>query len=218
MNEGMKPNKFLRKRSGIYGIRNLINNKIYVGRTVCMYRRCHQYVNLKEVNPYLLNAFGKIGIDNFDFFPLEFCDIALLVEREIWWMKHLRSHERNFGYNLRSDESGGMVPHAETREKISRNLKTQWALGVRGDHGQKLKDNWKNNPDRRKQQSDILSKIKTKFEYEIHYPNGDVEFCMYVRLKELGLKNCITEFHRKKSNDIKYLGHRIIRHSRGERG
>lgn len=220
----MKPNKFLKNRSGIYGIRNLVNDKIYIGKTKCMYRRCHQYIydfknrNIGHLNDYLYNAINKIGIENFEFFPLQFDKLSNLSSLELAWMVQLNSTDRNHGYNIRMDSSTGMITSGETSEKISNNLRRQWANGVRDTHGQKLSENWANNPDRKKEQSILMSKNKTKYEYDIHSPNGIIEkSCGYKRLLELDLKNVISQFHRKNSNDVFYKGFRVIRFNKGER-
>src|ERR1035441_5598068 len=110
----MHPNKYIQQRPAVYGIRNLLNGKIYVGKAHCMYRRCAQYLyefksgRLGHVNPYLYAAMRKSGLSNFEMFALEFCDSEQLSECELKWMLSLRSTERNFGYNLRMDSSSGI--------------------------------------------------------------------------------------------------------------
>lgn len=219
----MKPNKFLQGRTGIYGIRNVVNGKIYVGKTKCMYRRCHQYVydfqnrKIGHINDYLFNAMTRVGIDNFEFFPLEFCKINRTSELELNWMISLKSTLRNNGYNLRMDTSTKMICSAETSEKISNNLKRQWANGVRDGHAEKLREIWAKDPERVKRQGVTFSQIKTKYEYQVHHPSGEVEFCFYNRLVNLGLKNVISNFYRSKSNDTTCKGFRVLRFSKGER-
>lgn len=218
----MRPNIFLKGRSGIYGIRNVVNNKIYVGKTKCMYTRCHQYVydfrerSLGHLNDYLFNAMRSAGIDAFEFFPLEFCEIQDCAEKELLWMTKLSSTKRESGYNLRMDSSTGMIVAAETSEKIRRNLKRQWSSGIRDAHGDKLKESWKLNPARRDAQSRLLSKIKTKYEYEITSPDGLQFKCDYAKLRELCLQNCMSTFHRTCKNEVKYKGYVIRRAPKGE--
>jgi len=220
----MKPNKFLKDVIGIYGIRNLINDKLYIGKTHCMYVRCHQYVydfqnrKLGHLNDYLFNAITKNGLQNFEFFPLEFCNPENLSIRELHWITYFKTTNRNFGYNLRLDSSGGMIPAEETRTKISATLRRQWAEGLRSEHSQKLKKNWADNPERKFKQGVIFSKIRTKFEYQVHHLNGEIERCLFKRLEELGLENVISTFHRKKTNDVTIKGLRVIRFPRGENG
>lgn len=218
----MKPNKFLKGRSGIYGIRNLINDKIYVGKTKCMYRRCHQYVydfrerSIGHINDYLFNAMNKVGINQFEYFPLEFCTIDETAIRELFWITELNTIDRNHGYNLRLDSSTGMITSQSTSEKISANLRRQWRDGIRDNHSQKMKDIWSNDPKRKLQQSTLLRKYRTKYDYNVHHPDGTVETCQYSRLIELGLKNVIANFHRKKSNDVMCKGFRVVRFNKGE--
>ena len=50
-----------KKKSGIYVIKNLINNKVYVGKTVDIYRRIKDHVTglntkNKNENPHLINS------------------------------------------------------------------------------------------------------------------------------------------------------------------
>jgi len=212
---------YLKGRSGIYAIVNSLNNKVYVGRTKCMYKRCSQYVydfenrSIGHLNNHLYNAMVKSGINNFDFVPLEFASDLELPEKELLWMDTLKSCERDRGYNLRRDSDGHMVTSSETSGKISNNLKQQWASGVRDGHSQKLKENWKNNPLRSKQQSKILSINKTRYQY-IVYEGCESTVVNYSWLKQNKLHNVITHFHRKKSNDVIYKGVRIIRKPIGE--
>ena len=214
----MIPNKFLRNRSGIYGIRNLTNNKIYVGKTKCMYRRCRQYAydfknrSIGHINNYLYNAMQKVGIENFELFPLEFCDLNIINSKELDWIIQLRSTNKKYGYNLRLDSSTGMITNESTSKKISRNLRAQWASGIRDKHSKKLKKKWSENPKRRKEQSMLLSRIKTKYIYQITSPDGVSEFCKFNKLVDLKLKNVLTEFHRKKTNDVTHKGYRIRRY------
>lgn len=218
----MKPNKFLKGRSGIYGIRNIINAKIYVGQTTCMYRRCHQYEydfnnrNIGHLNDYLYRAIKKVGIENFDFFPLEFCDVQHLTSRELYWINRLQSLDRKHGYNLRTDTQSGMGISQATRDLISKNLKRQWAQGVRSGHSKKLKKIWANDPIRRQQQGETFSKLKTKYEYEIHNKDGSVVGVLYADLKSMGFANVISTFHRTGKDDVIYKGIRIIRFAKGE--
>ncbi|SPL81338.1 hypothetical protein [Yersinia phage fEV-1] len=188
-----------------------------------MYKRCHQYVydfrerSLGHINDYLHNAMMKVGVDNFEFFPLEFCTLEVIGERELWWMMTLNSIDRNHGYNLRLDSSTGMVTSQSTSEKISNSLKQQWRDGKREGHSEKMKQHWGNSPDRRDQQSEIMSRHRTKYEYEVHHPDGHVETCGYKRLCELGIKNVISNFHRQESDDVACKGFRVIRFNKGER-
>jgi group I intron endonuclease len=218
----MKPNIVLKTRPLIYAIRNTINGKVYVGKTHCIYKRCHQYLHaLKNnrrdhVNDYLYRSIQKHGLDKFEMFPLEFVESDQLPARELWWMNHLNTLNRRNGYNLRADSSSGMITHQSTRDKISERLKQEWKSGIRSGHSDKLKKSW-NNQQRRDDQSRLFSKIKTKYVYMVVFPNGDVESdCDYQRLTELGLKSSLSSFHRSGDDTVVVKGHVVNRGFKNE--
>lgn len=213
----MIPNIEIKNRPGIYGIWSMTTGKVYVGKTKCMYKRCHQYIYdireraLGHINDYLYNAIQKYGVEDFGFFPIEFAPVTRLAELELEWIQRLNSNHRDHGYNLRLDSSTGMIAAPETSEKIRANLIRQWANGERDGHSEKLKANWASDPDRRTAQSDLFSKTLTRYSYEVTSPDGAVETCNYKRLVELGLKNAIGSFHRLKRDDITHKGHQVRR-------
>lgn len=201
----MEPN-IKHKQCGIYCIRNLANNKVYIGKSKNIYSRIHTHIiflrnNCKDENPHLQNAWNKYGEYFFEYFVLEFLEPneQLVAERELYWMKIYNSLEN--GYNLRSDSDSKMIVHEETSKKISERLKKEWSEGIRSKHGEKLAKNWENNIERKEQQSKLFSKLKTKYLYKINDKLYD-----YFQLKELGYKNCIEAFYRKKSNIVTFKG------------
>lgn len=214
----MLPNPFLKNRSGIYAIRSLDTGKVYVGRTKCLFQRCKQYVNAfhsessKHLNDYLMNAFNKYGLDRFEMFALEFCDQDVQKEREIHWMDLLHSCCSETGYNLRRDADGGMIASASTSLKISARLKREWASGARNAHATKMRDRWSGDQKRKDAQSALLSRIKTKWVYNIQFPDGHEENgVFYSRLKELGLTGAQNIFYKKKQDFAHVSGHIVAR-------
>lgn len=126
----MKLNKFDLNKSGIYCIRNMVNSKIYIGKSKNIYQRIsahiyHLNVKLKNENRHLINAWHKYGCDNFEYSVIEYLpfDEQKLAERELFWMKELKSTQRQFGYNLRMDSSTQMITHEETKQLLSQNNK-----------------------------------------------------------------------------------------------
>ena len=121
-------------KAGIYSIRNITNNKVYIGKTnkfsrrfathkCALKRKCK-----KQENQHLINAWHKYGKENFTFEIIEIVDInsnfdSFLKERELFWMEFYKSTERKFGYNLRMDSSTKMIVHEETKKWQSENLK-----------------------------------------------------------------------------------------------
>ena len=85
----------------IYKTTNLINGKIYVGKSS------------KDDDSYLgsgiiiREAIQKYGSQNFEREILEYCDDAVVDEREIFWIESLRAREREVGYNIAPGGFGG---------------------------------------------------------------------------------------------------------------
>lgn len=220
----MTPNKYLKNRPLIYGIRNLTNGKLYVGKTTCIYKRCSQYLydfktgRLGHLNDYLLNAMRKVGIEKFEMFVLEFCELEVLNVNELKWIENFNTLNRNYGYNLRLDSSTGLITNAETSIKMSNNLKNQWSSGVRKDHSEKLKKSWAEaSPLRRKEQSQRFAQIRTKYDYSITYPNGLIETPVtYLKLKTLGIKSALGNMCRSGLNFTNCNGYYVTRKPKGE--
>lgn len=92
----------------IYKITNLINQYIYIGKTVHTIEvRWKEHINtssnsLNKSSSYILyKAMRKYGIDNFKIEELEECDNNLLSEREQYWISIFDSYYLNgHGYNM----------------------------------------------------------------------------------------------------------------------
>lgn len=90
---------------GIYLIRNLINNRVYIGQTTRKFKvRWQEYVAItknldakKNITAIIL-AMRKYGIENFDFSILEICKKESLDEREQFWIKTFNADSHN-NYN-----------------------------------------------------------------------------------------------------------------------
>lgn len=203
----MTPITTLKNKPCIYVILNTITGKRYVGKTKCIYKRCYQYTNAfkredyRKINRYLMNSFKKYGIENFQMYPVEFCSLNVIAERELHWITELKTTERDIGYNLRLDSSTGMVAHKETSEKISSNLKRQWASGVRDDHSQKLKDSWVNNPERKAVQSALFTKYKTKYCYIVRFHDTTEIVLTYQGLVKMKLHTSVPSYFHRHAGD-----------------
>ena len=82
-------------KSGIYQIRNLVNNKIYIGSTVDIKTRWRTHKNnlrrnLDRPNKYLQNSWNKHGENNFIFELIEEVgDREILLTREQHYLDKL---------------------------------------------------------------------------------------------------------------------------------
>jgi group I intron endonuclease len=112
--------------SGIYQIRNIINNKVYVGSAVNFIRRkAKHFCELRQGirhNDHFQSSFDLYGELNFSFEILEYIEnINYLLEREDYWIDFLDSTNRDFGYNVRltAKNNLGMKSSEETKTKQS---------------------------------------------------------------------------------------------------
>lgn len=98
----------------IYQIRNLINNKVYIGQTVNEKRRRANHLFLLRTNQHhsikLQNAYNKYGENNFVFEILEECSKEELNEKELYYIQIKNSYNNGYNCNLggqfRTDMSG----------------------------------------------------------------------------------------------------------------
>lgn len=119
--------KRLENRSGIYKIKNLENDKIYIGQSVTVRRRVKEHMNKlrdnKHENKHLQNSWNKNGEKSFVFELVEYCDREELNSREVYWMNYFKSYEKKHGYNItRIDpNSKKLIFSKETLGKMSAN-------------------------------------------------------------------------------------------------
>ena len=104
----------------VYLLRNLVNNKVYIGQTKDPVRRCsaHFYIARKGNARPLYASIRKHGEANFAFEILEECADAAINEREEHWVAHFDSFNAEKGYNLTSGGRQHFQFSEETREKL----------------------------------------------------------------------------------------------------
>lgn len=108
---------------GIYCIKNLINNKKYVGQSVDIYKRWSRHRNElignRHGNEHLQYAWNKYGIDNFEFFIIQECSADELDVLERYYIEMFDTTDKRFGYN--KDTGGHYLKTLsdETKRKIS---------------------------------------------------------------------------------------------------
>jgi group I intron endonuclease len=126
-----------KNKAGIYLIRNKINNKVYIGKSINISSRMssHKYglrsKNLNLENNHFINAWHKYGEENFEYIVLEFlekpnieCKISvknfenLIKNREFFWISTYDSINREKGYNLKMDSSQLTIISEETLLKF----------------------------------------------------------------------------------------------------
>ncbi len=109
----------------IYCIKNLINEKIYIGKHCGYPQDSKSYFGSGKI---ITAAIKKYGKSNFTKTILQVIDNGDLNERQIFWIKEYNSNNNHIGYNLTIGGDGGATfigkSHSlNTKQKISRSLK-----------------------------------------------------------------------------------------------
>lgn len=141
-------------KSGIYSIVNIKNNKVYIGKAKCIFKRIKQHITSlnKKVrsheNDHIINSWHKYGRDSFNYIVLEYCSIEETSSKELYYINLFKSLNPKYGYNKRYDSSTGLIVSQETRDKLSKsqikrfkNPEEKRKLGI------KSSTFWKNNPE-----------------------------------------------------------------------
>lgn len=191
------------QKTGIYCIRNIINNKVYIGKAKCIYKRIKWHISAlnirdKDENYHLIQSWHKYGRDNFEYFVVEYLDLdeKLLSARELYWMNYYESLNPKKGYNKRYDSSTGMIVHESTRKKLSE-PRQKYMLSnpeFREKLSNSLKKFWENNPDKLIEMGKRVSENKRKFMF--HKCNEQNEILKtYYSTEELLLENPTYKMH-----------------------
>jgi len=116
---------------GIYKIINLKNNKVYIGQSKNIYKRCEEHkhnLNInKHKNIHLQNAWNKYGEDNFLFEIIEICELDLLDNIEKLYISKYNSMNRDCGYNKESGGNKGKIKSIDSCLKMSIARKSKYS-------------------------------------------------------------------------------------------
>lgn len=118
---------------GIYMIRNLINNKVYIGSTdksfiVRWKKHLRMLKGNYHYNNHLQLSYNKYTLDNFEFSVLEILNTNLLEKEKFYIDKYL-SYDKNFGYNKTINPELSPSLQLSVQEKISNTLKRGYKEG-----------------------------------------------------------------------------------------
>lgn len=107
---------------GIYCIENIVNGKKYIGQSKGIRRRWYIHKRLlnnkQHFNVYLQNSYDKYGVDNFNFYIIELCEVEELHKKELKYMSEYNATDRKFGYNLRASTEHGVKFSEELLQKM----------------------------------------------------------------------------------------------------
>jgi group I intron endonuclease len=107
--------------SGVYQLKNKINNDIYIGSTVNLRKRKAMHFHLlrknEHHNSFLQKAFDEYGEENFIFEVLLYCDKQFLTYYE---QKLLDKFVPEYNISTNSESNIGIKLSQETRDKMSK--------------------------------------------------------------------------------------------------
>lgn len=101
-------NTYMDKRYFIYKITNLLNDKIYIGKTrTSIEERWVGHINASRYNKctmYISRAIKKYGVDNFKIEQIEECmNEQEMKDKESYYILKYKSYLKNIGYNLKTE-------------------------------------------------------------------------------------------------------------------
>lgn len=106
----------------IYAIKNLKNNKMYIGSTKNLKSRKYQHFRQLKLNlhhsQHLQHSYNKYGKDYFAFYILEECTEENRKSREIYNIEYYKTNDRLYGYNVWEVEESSFKCSNETIQKI----------------------------------------------------------------------------------------------------
>ena len=161
-------------KSGIYQIRNSVNEKLYIGSSSDIPSRCRKHYsdlrNNQHQNQHLQNSFNKYGENCFDFSILHYCDVDMLTFFEQYFVD---DYSVNRLYNIREivDSNRGIIKSVETRRKISDGNKGKKHTV---EHKEKLRLLMIGN-------TFALGSNSTAKHYQITFINGDIDIIRNLR-------------------------------------
>lgn len=196
----------------IYKIINLVNDKVYIGKTTKtlekrFYEHCYQYKTKTKIK----NAITKYGKDNFKIEEIECCDNSISNEREIFYINYYDSI--NNGYNLTTGGDGASLgdinvskrPEVreklkysflgkrhtdETKKKISEKLK---GVKLKEETKKKISESLKGHENSKGEESKLSKKYIVITPYnKVLIIKGMREFCRNNGLEPRSMRYCIN--------------------------
>lgn len=106
----------------IYSIKNITNNKIYIGSTKSLVsRKYFHFYQLKlgvHHSTHLQKSYDKYGKDKFVFSLIEECTKEDRKDREIYHIKINNSYSRDCGYNVCEPNDDNFKHSTQTKNKM----------------------------------------------------------------------------------------------------
>jgi len=162
-----------RNTSGIYIIKNTINDKVYIGSAVCLKQRFIGHKNQFKKQAHSVrfqNFVNKYGFNTLIFEVIEYVnDKGKLIEREQYWIDYYESWKSKKGFNIckiAGSTLGLKMPMSHIDSCINRmkgNTYRQgrkWSEKEKIEIGERSREMWKNNPEKKKEMAKKVGDLK----------------------------------------------------------
>jgi len=111
----------------IYKIKNLVNQKEYVGCTIStLKKRFEEHIfrcTKSDSNTKLCNSIRKYGSDKFIIELIEECELSSIYEREKFYINEIKTFDSGLNSTIGGEGCLGYKHSKEIREKISKLIK-----------------------------------------------------------------------------------------------
>lgn len=180
-------------KSGIYCIRNKVNNKRYIGQSTNIYKRIISIKSglrrndRKMCNHLFINDWNNYNEHDFEMTVLEYTSFDLLI-REKYWIEYYNTTCSEHGYNLRKDDENGMITHSSTSVKISNRMKERAKdVNYLTALSKRAKETWKD-PVRKEGMISKLKIINSKYRF-FKYSKDNVLLNTYETIDDVLIDN-----------------------------
>lgn len=185
-------------KTGIYCIKNTVNNKVYIGKAKCIHRRIKKHITALNTcdthseNDHLIKAWHKYGRENFEYSVLEYCELdnEVLRRLELHWQVTLECTNQDKGYNFRLDSDTSMITSDKTKKKLSLALEKRYS-----DPEQRLKTGkasskfWSENPEIKEQMRKNVKKARQEKYQFLQYTKDMTLVKVWSTVEDIILEN-----------------------------
>lgn len=163
---------------GIYGIKNLVTGKMYIGKSVEMENRFKKHLNTlknnKHHSEYLQNSYNKHGKEVFIFGIIEHCPVEDLDKQEKYWIDYYDSYNNGYNCTIPNGINCGHIWTDENKLKLSAVMKKnsmKISLSKRREKMNNMRKlvNYENFSYRFKNKYYLYNKDTFELEYEFDY-------------------------------------------------
>ena len=157
-------------KSGIYIIKNLINNKLYVGSAININNIWDKHISDLKLNKHhsikLQRAWNKYGSINFKFDVLEFCIDEKLLIQEQYWIDNLEVYKNGYNCRPKANSNFGLNFTEEHKIKIGNSNRGKKRTEISREKMSNSKKGTTLSEEHKKKISDSMKKHKKSVEHK----------------------------------------------------